>query len=241
MALAAAFVTVVGASVGAEVVEPLVLHHAAPEATTVLMIIIGGLVYDQFAAAGVWWGRVAGGMDRLLSDDPAREASVEAAFFLVAYLLGLPWAPFQPDVGRVLEMHGVKRRAKGKGSKRRRRAGKKAGDAVGGDVENNGGEYASTGLDEGTVDRYLVWLLAGVAAEARLDGQLVESDAAWARELLRATTAQVDEGRILRAYSSAKDLLERHQVLHARLAEKMLAGLSAGECVILLEKSLKFA
>jgi hypothetical protein len=249
MALAAGFLAVVGASVGAEVVEPLLLHHAATEATTVLMVVMGGLAFDRFAAAGHWWNRVSAGMDRLLSDDPAREAQVEAAYFLTAYLLGLPCAPFRPDVGQLLKLHGVQTAAaRGKPPRRRKPRGGDASaaaaaapstvaglaSAAGGE---GGGESSHPPLDDRTVERYLVWLMAGVAAESMMDGVLVESDAALAREFLRATS-RPGEGRVVAAYASARRLLTRHQVLHAELADSMLAGLSAGECVNLLEKSL---
>jgi hypothetical protein len=249
MGLAAAFLAVVGTSVGAEVIEPIVLHHAATEATTVLMLTTGGIAFDRFAAAGHWWNRVSAGLDRLLSDDPAREAQVESAYFLTAYLLGLPCAPFRPDVGQLLRLHGMHngRPSRNRASRREYVEATSSSsidlsapnapprlfreDANCGAVE----EYRPP-LDEDTLDRYLVWLLSGVAAESMVDGFLVESDAARARELLRAV-AKPDETRILAAYARACELLTRHQVAHAKLAESMLGGVSAGNCVTLLETS----
>lgn len=247
VALATVFLSVVGVSVGAEVVEPFVLHHAANEATSVLMMLVGGFAFDKFSSDGMLWNKVSNGMDRLLLDDPAREAHVEAAYFLTAYLLGLPWAPFRPDVNRLLKLHGVRKSPSKRRKPGRRKRSTRKRQSRGEPTVSSPGPVATVGrssgasvpaLDDVTVDRYLIWLLAGVAAEARLDGQLLESDTVWARNLLRATNTRVDKRRIIKAYRRAKELLERHQVLHADLSEKMLEGLSAGECVILLEKSL---
>lgn len=269
MGLAVGFLAVVGTSVGAEVVEPVFLHHSAPEATAVLMMTAGGFFYDRYAAAGHWWSRVSAGMDRLLSHDPVREAHVESAHFLTAYLLGLPCAPFRPNVRQLLKLHGIGSGNKKRSSRRRSRVSQEAagsdvvaslGQSAVGEVPqviaasstgalsatndvSDGGDGAaagtgSPGLSDALIDSYLVWLLSGVAAESMLDGVLVESDAAWARELLRAV-AKPDESRIVAAYTRACDLLKRHQVAHSSLGESMLGGLSAGDCVSLLES--KFA
>lgn len=267
MGLAVGFLTIVGSSVGAEVVEPMLLHHAAPEATAVLMMTAGGLMYDRYAAAGQLWNRVSAGMNRLLSHDPVREAHVESAHFLTAYLLGLPCAPFRPDVRQLLKLHGIgigarpspRRRtdvsptANGSGAvasleqavvhevPAMNAASSSALSSTGNDHasgDDTAAETACPSMDDALLDSYLVWLLSGVAAESMLDGVLVESDAARARELLR-TVAKPDEARIVAAYARACDLLKRHQVAHASLGESMLGGLSAGECVSLLES--KFA
>jgi hypothetical protein len=230
--LAVAFLTVVGSAVSAEVIEPLVLHHAATEATTVLMAVAGGLMFDRFASAGVVWNKLTGGMDRLLSDDPVREARVDAACFLVAYLLGLPFAPFRPDVQEVLKMHARKRPP----SRRQISSpGQNASPSKELSVDPRMGSTKLPSLDDDLVDLYLIWLLAGAAAESMTDGMLVESDVGHAKALLRKATGSIDERRILTAYAMARRLLTRHQVVHAKLAENMLSGLSAGECVTLLD------
>lgn len=266
MSLAAGFLVVVGTAVSAEVVEPLVLHHAATEATTVLLVVMGGLTFDRFAAAGTWWNRLTGGIERLLSDDPAREASVEAAFFLVAYLLGLPCAPFKPNVPQLLKLHAAPskvssaasqavaaERAKRKQKQFKQRTRKDRGrDAAGtSDVATVGLQLADTSaelsapavqlppLDDKAVDRYLIWLMAGVAAEALMDGLLVESDAARARALLRAAGGGADNARLSSAYRTARQILTQHQVLHAKLTRGMLEGLSAGQCINLVDSELK--
>lgn len=268
MGLAVGFLTIVGTSVGAEVVEPVFLHHSAPEATAVLMMTAGGFFFDRYASAGHWWNRVSAGMDRLLSHDPVREAHVESAHFLTAYLLGLPCAPFRPNVRQLLKLHGIGIGKKKRSYRQRSEAAQEAaGSGVAGNLEqaavgevpqvsassagalssnsdvSGGTNGAAAGaakpdMSDAQIDSYLVWLLSGVAAESMLDGVLVESDPAWARELLRAV-AKPDESRILAAYTRACELLKRHQVAHSSLGESMLGGLSAGDCVSLLES--KFA
>lgn len=262
MTLAASFLAVVGSAVSAEVIEPLFLHHAATEATTVLLLVMGGLAFDRFAAAGVWWNRLTAGMERLLSEDPAREASVEAAFFLVAYLLGLPCAPFRPNVPQLLKLHAgpakpqtmttqleAKRR---KQRKHKRLNGQERSPSPANHPTEPRDNVTLTSeklanptlqlppLDDNAVDRYLVWLMAGVAAEAMMDGLLVESDAARARALLRAVGGSGTDARLSTAYATARKLLTRYQVLHTKLAQSMLEGLSAGECINLVDRELAY-
>jgi hypothetical protein len=186
MGLAGAFLAVIGTSLSAEVLEPLFLHHSATEATTMLLLLMGGLAFDRFSAGGATWTRLSAGIDTLLSDDPAREARVEAAYFLVAYLLGLSCAPFQPDVRQILKLHSQ-------------------------DVSVPTNSKPPPPLEDTVVNTYLVWLLAGIAAEAMIDGKLVESDTGRARDLLQAISRRrmgsvgkaADDERIRAAYASA--------------------------------------
>jgi hypothetical protein len=238
--LAVTFLTVVGSAFSAEFIEPLVLHHAANEATTVLMVVAGGLAFDRFASAGDLWNMVTSGLDRLMTDDPAREARVDAACFLIAYLLGLPFAPFRPDVQQVLNVHASLRPlTRPLSSSRRKSAADTELSIPQRDVpvsKNRLERGVVPPLDDKVIDLYLVWLLAGVAAESMMDGILVESDAARARTLLRKVTGRADESRLVTAYAVGRRLLTRHQVVHAKLAENMLSGLSAGECITLLDR-----
>lgn len=216
MSLSAAFFTVTGGAFVAELVEPLVWHHAANEATTVLLLAGGALVFDRFAYAGETWNKLSAGFDRLLSSDPSRESRVEAAHFLTAYVMGLPCAPFRPDARQILKDHARKT-------------------STGNKSRSSARGYAVSDTD---VDRYLIWLLAGVAAEAMLGDMLVESDPAMARSLLSSLGLKRDEERLVSACNAACRILTKYQVVHAKLADGMLSGMSAGQCVALLDREL---
>ncbi|PXF43345.1 hypothetical protein BWQ96_06908 [Gracilariopsis chorda] len=103
VALAVGFVGVVGSALSVEVVEPVVWHHSADEATLVLSLLLLALMYDRYVASSVTWRRVQRGFTRLFRDDPVRSSRVDAACFLSAYVLGLPWICFRPDGHRVAD------------------------------------------------------------------------------------------------------------------------------------------
>ena len=48
-----------------------------------------------------------------------------------------------------------------------------------------------------------------------------------------------DEKRVRWAYSEARKLLQRYSGVREALQERMSAGVSAGECVVLIEERLK--
>ena len=56
-------------------------------------------------------------------------------------------------------------------------------------------------------------------------------DGGWALE--------EDEERVRWAYSEARKLLQRYSGVREALQERMSAGVSAGECVVLIEERLK--
>ena len=51
--------------------------------------------------------------------------------------------------------------------------------------------------------------------------------------------ASEDEGRVRWAYSEARRLLQRYSGVREALQERMAAGVSAGECVALIEDRTK--
>ncbi|CAN8070939.1 unnamed protein product [Agarophyton chilense] len=119
VSLALGFVALVGGALSVEVVEPVIWHHAADEATTVLTVLLLSLAYDRYAASSSAWRRIQRGLTRLFRDDPVRASRVDAACFLTAYLLGLPWMCFKPNGARV-----------GEWIERKRTAGEEVGDVV---------------------------------------------------------------------------------------------------------------
>lgn len=234
---AVSFLAVVGASVSTEVVEPVLLHHAATEATTVLLLLITGLTLDRYSAQARVWNRISSGLGRLFSQDPVRQARVESAHFLMAYLLGLPWLCFEPDPAQLLALHRPAKAA---------RATSGAGTLGTASIAS----AADFEIDDCVLDSYLVWLLAGVAAETDIDGKLIESNPRGALAALRRLQPKVhapsgtngsrggllDEQRARNALTVAKRLLSQHQVVHGLLADNMLKGVSAGECVAFLAR-----
>lgn len=183
------------------------LHHPAPEATTVLTLLAVGLVWDRFGGnAAAAWDVIAAGFNRVLSRDPARAARAQAASFLVAYVLGLPWGAFRPDVGKVRRV--VRAGCMGEGCERE----------VG------------------------VWMVAPAVVELETDGRLVEADLRQARAFLKGFVGKGGEikevqNRLDQAMDDARVLLTRYRVEHVQIADAMLRGASAGECMALLAEA----
>ena len=103
LSLAGGFMTLSVSLLSAEIFEPVVHHHSADDATTLLIMLLAALAFDRYAASAKTWKRIQSGVNRLLVDDPVRSAHVDAAYFLAAYLLGLPWMCYQPNPKRICE------------------------------------------------------------------------------------------------------------------------------------------
>lgn len=215
---AGAVVGTLGGAALTEIVEPLVTHHAAYEAHTVLFALLAAALYDRYAASARGWAFVADGLSRVFSDDPARAARVEAAHFLVAYVLGLPWVCLAPD--------------------------ERAIEAVIGTSDSG---FSLKANDDAAINAVLVWMLAGAAAEAAIDGALIESDTAGPYRLLRTLRkggtkrGKRDRDRVGAAYATAVVLLNEYTDTLEALATKMLRGESAGECVAFLGSTFNSA
>lgn len=155
------------------------------------------------------------GINRLFLRDPERDAHVQAATFLSAYLLGLPCFCFSPNV-----MEAVRMTAQVPA-------------------------FAETLSSTAGLNRLLVYLLAPVAVEEANYAQLMASDARQARALLQVFMgrgeARGQEGReeevlLPWAYEEAKGLLRSHSALLERLKQRMESGgATVGDCVALLE------
>ena len=234
ISFAGGFLGVVGTCVTAEILEPPIVHHSADEATTVLILVLSALAFDRYAASAITWTRIQAGLARLFANDPSRESYVDAACFLVAYLLGLPWVCFRPDVAQVVKWldryYGNKEVSKSSES-------------------NEESQQKRWSSDSGTeVNKYLIWLVSGVAAEDKIDGRLITSAVHPAYEFLRRArvrggtdvTGKAGEAdkRISIAIAQAKDLLKKNQHVHEMLANNMLQGKSVGECVALVSELL---
>lgn len=185
--------------------------------------------YDRYSTEGQLLGVVSRGSNRLLSRDLQRECNIESASFIVGYLLGLPCCPFAPNVDKPLEML-----------------------AASGTEITAAFERSS---EARLVDRVLIWLLAPAAAEnSAYNGEMLLSDAAVAKRFLEAarrregTTGvdvqdgiwklEEDDKRIDWAYSESKKLLDRYSSQRQALQDRMAAGVSAGDCVVLVEEAL---
>lgn len=169
---------------------------------------------------GVWSGGgesvkvVMSGLNRLFLRDPEREARVQAATFLSAYLLGLPCFCFSPNVLEAVRL--------------------------GQEVEDLSGLLSSR---EG-LHRLLVYLLAPVAAEEAKHVQLIASDPRQARALLsilrdRSGLVVDEEAALLWAYHEAKKLLQANSQPLDKLRKRMESGgATVGDCVALLESQV---
>ena len=54
-----------------------------------------------------------------------------------------------------------------------------------------------------------------------------------------ASGEEEDEARVRWAYAEARRLLQRYSGLREQLQERMVSGVSAGDCVLLIEERLK--
>lgn len=227
LTLTTSFLTVVGGALSAEALEPLLLHHPADDATTLLLLTVTTLAADRYLAHAPLWRRLRRGFRRLFTDNPERAARVDAATFLVSYVLGLPWICFQPDGRRALRWYHGWREGQTEATD-----------------DSTGIGYPV--VEDVDVDRCLIWLVAGVAAEHAFDNTLIHSNLAAAREFIskvRLTrpvsqrwTLRQSESRIRQAVSSALEIVTVHRGIYDELRSAMFSGASTGECVALLTK-----
>lgn len=109
LSLGMSFLVVVGGAIAVEVVEPAIWHHSANEATSILIMVMAALIYDRYGGGrGNVWNSVVKGLGRLFVDDPVRKVRVDAAHFLLAYLLGVPWICFRPNPAQLIREYGAR-------------------------------------------------------------------------------------------------------------------------------------
>lgn len=239
-------------ALSAEVLEPLLAHHGANDATGFLLLLGGIAAADRYLRGGVAGAAVLGGLQRLLAEDPVRETRVEAAFFLAAYALGLPWVCYRPNAVEAVRFFPVLA------------AGEEAAGGI--DVGGLGGGPGEPPQRLTLLDRYLVWLMAGAAAEVAIDGRLIEANIGRGRDVLRrlsgvpgadtdppvspdgearsasavsAARRAREDVRLRWAVAEATTLLSRHSATYDGLVNKMLDGASAGECAAFVETALR--
>ncbi len=214
---------VVGGAVGVEALGPL-FHVDTGPASLLLLGTLVACVLDFTQRQGQELRLVLAGLNRMFMRDPEREARVQAATFLSAYLLGLPCFCFTPNVLETIRMAAEVPEFQ--------------------DVLSS-----TTGLN-----RLLVYLLAPVAAEEANHVQLIVSDPRQARALLQVfkernpeqqQEEEDEEGRGLEevllpwAYQETRRLLATNSGLLEKLRQRMESGgATAGDCCSLLESSL---
>jgi len=183
---------------------------------------------DRYTQQGRFSGVVSRGLSRLFERDIQRECAAESSSFLLGYLLGLPCLAFSPTAYQPLDM-------------------------VAASAEPLS-ELTQGGAPR-LLDRLLIWLMAPVAVESLLYKETLQSDPALPLRLLQAArrreatlgidpnqggwSAEEDEARAKWALAEARTLLKRYSGLREQLQERMVSGVSAGDCVLLIEERLK--
>jgi len=215
-----AALTVLGGALMVEALGPLV-HVDTWPATVVLVGAAVAAGLDLTQRQGEEVKLVLAGLSRMFMRDPEREARVQAATFLSAYLLGLPCFCFSPNVLEAVKMTT--------------------------DVE----EFAEMLSSPVGMNRVLVYMLAPVVVEEANHLQLIASDPRQARALVQVCRErrrgreggwegeadEKEEERLLRwAYEEARRLVGMNSGLLEKLRQRMESGgATVGDCVALLE------
>lgn len=200
---------------------------SAPPLPIVLFVLAAGWAADRYARQGEYASLIGRGLSRLFSRDLQRECAVESASFLLGYILGLPCCPFKPTVFKPLDMLAA----------------------------SSAAMEADIGVPARLVDRVLIWLMAPAALEQIVYRETLVSDPTLGAQFLDAArrrefslgvdvqqggwAADSDDARVRWAYSEAKRLLSRYSGVREVLQERMASGVSAGDCVVLIEDRLK--
>jgi len=201
---------------------------STPPAQLVLVGLAAGWGVDRYTQRGSLAGLIGRGLSRLFDRDLQRESAAEASSFLLGYLLGLPCLAFSPTAYQPLDM-----------------------------VAATSDELSSLapGGPARLLDRLLIWLMAPVAVESLLYKDTLISDPALPLRLLQAArrreatlgidpdqggwTAADDEARVKWALAEARAILKRYSGVREQIQERMVSGVSAGDCVLLIEERLK--
>jgi hypothetical protein len=227
------------------------------------------LIYDIFLKKAERLKSAISGFDRLLLRDTDRQAHIDAAAFMVGYLLGLPCFCFQPDLTEAMKM------LKDNPSSLQvyqQPASKELLSLSKNDSLSSDTELQTTGsnmLDKMaqmnnkksiridslmSLGRVLVWLMAPVAAESLKYGTTFFSDPRRSERLLQvlfdskllAESYQMQNDKEWRklivdwAYSEAVLLVKRYGDLLDELQGYLLTNTaSVGECVFLIEEELQ--
>ncbi|GJQ11806.1 hypothetical protein GpartN1_g3597.t1 [Galdieria partita] len=226
------FLGFLGVGLSMELINPLILHHEDWEPTVFLLLIFVGLAADRYMGNGKVYRSVERGLRRIFTDDAVRTSRCEAAFLLSGYLLGIPYLFFQPNGDALIRHHRTLLEL----------------------VMNTESDFLenTTSLnvrESELLYKYLVWMCSGLAAESAIDGLFFEinpdkiwrfvdklDDSMW-RQLGYRKENWKDSKRFLLecAYNDAEQILSAFCKEHLFLADKMLSGASAGECIVSLE------
>ena len=205
-------------------------EFSAPSTPLVFAVTTSFWAADHYSLRGEPSSTLGRGIGRLVQRDLQRETLTESAAFTVGYLLGLPCMAYQPTAIRPLELLSI------------------AAEPMEALHQKDAARL---------IDRLLVWQLAPVAAEQTRYGYCVSSDPTIAAQMLKAARrrqvglgidllhggweeGEEEDGLRLRwAYGKANALLKRHARVREELQEQMVAGVSVGDCVVIVEKRLK--
>ncbi|GJD10831.1 hypothetical protein Gasu2_49990 [Galdieria sulphuraria] len=212
------FLGFLGVGLSMELINPLILHHEDWEPTVFLLLIFFGLAADRYMGSGKVYRSVERGLRRIFTDDAVRTSRCEAAFLLSGYLLGIPYLFFQPNGEALIRHHRTLLEL-----------------VV--NTENDSLESMTS---------------LSLAAESAIDGLFFEinpdkiwrfvdklDESMWTQFGCRKEDWKDCKRFLLeRAYSDAEQILNAFCKEHLFLADKMLSGASAGECIVSLERVL---
>jgi hypothetical protein len=238
----------------------------APPLQLVLPGLLAVWGYDRYTSSGRASDSVGRGLTKLFEKDLQRESAVESASFLVGYLLGLPCCTFAPTAYKPLEMlsqvcrcphgiapcahtHNAHRRAcththtwaHRTHARRRRTASRRRSRWPGWRAACRGFRFAwSTDCSSGFLRPRHSRPSGTRSSRRRSRASPPSSCRRPGGDLDQGGWDASEDGARLRwAYAEAGRLLKAYSGLRATLQEQMVAGVSAGDCVVLLEESMK--
>lgn len=224
---------VAGAAAAGVLATGLAIAH--PPAALALPALASGWAADRYNNKGAFFDLLARGLGRVVDKDLQRECAIDAAAFLMGYLMGLPCCADAPSASAGLAMLSADALVLG-----------------GPDLLTKplGGPARAR-----LIDRVLIWLVAPAALEtlARQPLSLAASPRV-ALEFLQAARrreAQVgvdvlqggwsagdDEARVRWAFAQSTAMLRTCTGVREAVQERLVEGSSLGACALLVEERL---
>lgn len=220
---------------------------AHPPAAFVLPGLASAWGLDRYQQGGEAIERIGRGLGRLdqgpMARDLQRDCALDSAAFMVGYLLGVPCCISAATLDGALDVLRTPTSELGRAAQASSALARTSSSAL------------TVLASARVVDRLLLWLLAPAALEVAQFGEVRVADPSVALEFVKAARRreafhgvdvsqggewlpEEDEQRVAWAYAEAGALLRRCSALQQALQERMVEGVSVGECVVLVEEQL---